>query len=306
MSTSVVVGDSTGVAAAPRAAVKAAATGRFRITSPRATMSKVAVYAVLAIVAAFFIAPLLWLLLASFEPNAAVGASVPLSLSFSNFGKILNWSDTFLPMINSAILSGGTAALTVVVSLFAAYPLSRYQMRFRKPFLYTLVFSTGLPITALLVPVYGMFARFNLVDNILTVIFFMTATSLPFGIWLMKGFMDGVPLDLEQAAWVDGANWLASLRRIVAPLMLPGIVVITIFTFVTQWGNFFVPFILLSSTNKLPASVSIYQFFSQYGSVEYGQLAAFSVLYALPPVALWVGLGQFLRGQFSFGGAVKG
>ena len=88
--------------------------------------------------------------------------------------------------------------------------------------------------------------------------------------------------------------------------MLPGIAVITIFTFVSQWGNFFVPFILLSSTDKLPAAVSIYQFFDQYGSVEYGQLAAFSVLYTLPAVGLWVVLSQFLRGQFSFGGAVKG
>ncbi|HXW80254.1 MAG TPA: carbohydrate ABC transporter permease [Acidimicrobiales bacterium] len=283
-----------------------ARTGRFRITSPRKTMSRIAVYAVLAVVAAFFITPLLWLLLASVEPNAAVGASVPLELSFSNFSKILNWSTTFEPLLNSFVLSAGTAGITVVVSLFCAYPLSRYQMRFRKPFLYILVFSTGLPITAILVPVYSMFARFNLVDNMLAVIFFMTATSLPFGIWLMKGFMDGVPLDLEQAAWVDGASWLASLRRVVAPLMLPGIAVITIFTFVNQWGNFFVPFILLSSVNKLPASVSIYDFFSQYGAIEYGQLAAFSVLYTLPAVGLWVVLGQFLRGQFTFGGAVKG
>ena len=169
------------------------------------------------------------------------GSSAALQLSFSNFAKVLNWQSTFLPLINSAILSGGTAAITVAVSLFAAYPLSRYQMRFRKAFLYIIVFSTGLPITAILVPVYAMFARFNLVDSVPAVILFMAATSLPFGIWLMKGFMDGVPLDLEQAAWVDGASWLKSLRWIVAPLMLPGIAVITIFTFVFQWGNFLCP-----------------------------------------------------------------
>jgi multiple sugar transport system permease protein len=179
-------------------------------------------------------------------------------------------------------------------------------MRFRRPFLYTIVFTTGLPITAILVPVYSMFARFNLVDNVPAVILFMTATSLPFGIWLMKGFMDGVPLDLEQAAWVDGATWVQSLRRIVAPLMMPGIVVITIFTFVSQWGNFFVPFILLQSSGKLPASVSIYQFFSQYGQTDYGQLAAFSIIYTLPVVFLWIVLSRFLRGNFTFAGAVKG
>ena len=265
-----------------------------------------AAYGVLSLVGVFFIAPLLWLVLAAFEPKAAIGESVAFQLSFANFGKVLTWSTTFLPLINSAILSAGTAALTVVSSLLCAYPLSRYQMRFKKPFLYTIVFSTGLPITAILVPVYGMFARFNLVDNVPAVVFFMTATSLPFGIWLTKGFMDGVPLDLEQAAWVDGATWVGSLRRIVAPLMLPGLVVVTIFTFVNQWGNFFVPFILLQSTDKLPASVGIYQFFTAYGQADYGQLAAFSILYTLPAVGLWVVLGRFLRGKFSFGGAVKG
>jgi multiple sugar transport system permease protein len=284
----------------------AVAGGRFRITSPRATMAKVSAYGVLALVAVFFITPLLWLVLASLEPRAEVGSGAPLALSFSNFAKILNWSETFLPLINSAIQSGATAAITVVVSLFAAYPLSRYQMRFRRPFLYVVLFTTGLPLTAILVPVYGAFARFDLIDNVPAVIVFMTATSLPFGIWLMKGFMDGVPLDLEQAAWVDGASWVDSLRRIVVPLMMPGIAFITIFTFAVQWGNFYVPFILLSSNNKLPASVAVYQFFAEDGGIEFGQLAAFSVIYTLPIVGLWLVLSRFLRGNFSFSGAVKG
>ncbi len=279
---------------------------RFQITSPRKTMSAVAAYGVLTLVAIFFVAPLIWLVLAAFEPAASIGSQAPLVLSFSNFGKVLNWSTTFQPLLNSCILSGATAVITVFVALLAAYPLSRYHMRFRKTFLYAIIFSTGLPITAILVPVYGMFAHFNLVDNQAAVIFFLAATSLPFGIWLMKGFMDGVPLDLEQAAWVDGASWIGSLRRIVAPLMLPGIMVITIFTFVSIWGNFFVPFILLQTQSKFPAAVSIYTFFSQYGMVDYGQLAAFSILYTLPTLLLWVVAGRFLRGQFSFAGAVKG
>ena len=293
------------VAGAP---VASAETGRrrFGITSPRVFWSKVAAYFVLLLVAAFYIAPLVWLVLASFEPAASVSAPAPLVLSFSNFAKVLNWSTTFEPLINSAVLSGGTAVLTVLAAILAAYPLSRYQLRFRKPFLYTIVFSTGLPLTAVLVPVYSMFARFNLIDNVPAVILFMTATSLPFGIWMMKNFMDGVPIDLEQAAWVDGASWLVSLRRVVAPLMLPGIMVITIFTFVSQWGNFFVPFILLQSQSKFPAAVSIYTFFSQYGLVDYGQLAAFSMLYTLPAVGLWVVAARFLRGSFTFAGAVKG
>ena len=282
--------------------------GRFQITSPRKTMASICVYGVLALVAIFFIAPLLWLVLAAFEPAASVGSNAPLVLSFSNFAKVLNWYD-HVQAAHQLVRScpGRPSVITVVVSLFAAYPLSRYQMRFRKPFLYTIVFSTGLPITAILVPVYCHVRPVQPGRQAVpAVILFLAATSLPFGIWLMKGFMDGVPLDLEQAAWVDGATWVGSLRRIVAPLMLPGIMVITIFTFVSIWGNFFVPFILLQSQSKFPAAVSIYTFFSQYGQVDYGQLAAFSILYTLPTLGLWVVAGRFLRGKFTFAGAVKG
>ena len=289
-----------------RSPTKAARAGRFRIDSPRKTMSTISVYFVLALVALFFIAPLLWIVLSSFEPGAAIGTNAPLVLSLSNFGAVLNWSTFFQPLINSLILSGSTAVLVVVTSLFAAYPLSRYQMRYRKAFLYTIIFSTGLPITAIMVPVYELFARANLVDNYPALILFLTATSLPFGIWLMKGFMDGVPVDLEQAAWVDGATWVGSLRTIVAPLMMPGIAVITIFTFAGVWGNFFVPFILLTTQSKFPMAVSIGTFFGQYGAVEYGQLAAFSILYTLPALGLWVVAARFLRGKFTFAGATKG
>jgi multiple sugar transport system permease protein len=281
-------------------------TGRFRITSPRKTMSSIAVYVVLALVGLFFIAPLLWIVLSSLEPGAAIGTNAPLVLTLNNFGNVLNWSTFFQPLINSLIISGSTAALTVACSLFAAYPLSRYQLRFRKTFLYTIIFTTGLPITAIMVPVYELFARLSLVDNYFALILFLTATALPFGIWLMKGFMDGVPVDLEQAAWVDGASWVASLRTIVAPLMMPGIAVITIFTFAGVWGNFFVPFILLTTQTKFPMAVSIGTFFGQYGSVEYGELAAFSILYTLPALGLYVAAARFLRGKFTFAGATKG
>jgi ABC-type molybdate transport system permease subunit len=188
----------------------------------------------------------------------------------------------------------------------AAYPLSRYQLRFRKPFLYTILFATGLPITAVMVPVYSLYARYNLTDSIPATILFMTASSLPFGIWMTKNFMDGVPISLEEAAWTDGANWFQSLCRIVLPLMAPGLIVVFIFTFVLEWGNFFVPFILLLSPDKQPASVTIYTFFSQYGEVAYGQLAAFSILYAAPVILLYGALSKFLGGAFSLTGAVKG
>ncbi len=148
-----------------------------------------------------------------------------------------------------------------------------------------MLFCTGLPITAVMVPVYGLFVQLNLVDTLGGTIMFMATTSLPFAIWLTKTFMDGVPISLEEAAWVDGAGNMQALYRIVLPLMWPGIAVVLIFTFIGMWGNFFVPFMLLLSPERLPASVSIFTFFGQYGEPNYGQLAAYSLIYTLPGAA---------------------
>ncbi|HEY3871905.1 MAG TPA: carbohydrate ABC transporter permease [Actinocrinis sp.] len=276
------------------------------ITSPARGPAALVAYLVIAALFLAFLLPFTWLILSSVETGSGLSATPSWHFTLANFKAVLNVSTVFQPMLNSLILSGGTAALTVVASALAAYPLSRYHLRFRRPFLYTILFATGLPITAVMVPVYSLYARFNLTDSIWATILFMTASSLPFGIWMTKNFMDGVPVSLEEAAWTDGANWFQSLRAVVLPLMAPGIVVVFIFTFVLEWGNFFVPFILLLSPNKQPASVTIYTFFSQYGQVAYGQLAAFSILYTAPVVLMYGVLSKFLGGAFNLTGAVKG
>ncbi len=278
----------------------------FSITSPRRSPARLLALLALAVVVIAFVAPMLWLVLGSLHRDAGLSVPFGAGWTFDNYSKVMNATTLWTPLRNSCILAGCSAVLTVIVSSLAAYPLSRYQMRFRRMFLYTIVFSTGLPLTAVMVPVYVMFAHFNITDSIWATVLFMSATSLPFGIWMMKNFMDGVPVTLEEAAWCDGAGWFQSLRRIVMPLMAPGVAVVTIFTFVVQWGDFFIPFILLLSPGKQPASVGIYTFFSQYGAVAYGQLAAFSVLYTLPIILLYGVLGKFLGGAFSFAGGLKG
>ncbi|HET9171382.1 MAG TPA: carbohydrate ABC transporter permease [Actinospica sp.] len=276
------------------------------ITSPRKGPAALASYLVILLLFLAFVLPFAWLVLSSIETGSGLNASPTWHFTLANFKAILNVATVYQPMLNSLILSGGTAALTVICASLAAYPLSRFHMRFGRSFLYTILFATGLPITAVMVPVYSLYARFNLVDSEPATVLFMTASSLPFAIWMTKNFMDGVPVSLEEAAWTDGANWLQSLWRIVLPLMAPGIVVVFIFTFVMQWGNFFVPFILLLTPDKQPASVTIYTFFSQYGEVAYGQLAAFSIIYTAPVIALYGVLSKFLGGAFNLTGAVKG
>jgi multiple sugar transport system permease protein len=287
-------------------AATAAASRSWDITAPRVAPARLVANLILVLVSVAFIAPMLWLVLGSLHRDSALTVEFGGQLNFDNFRAVMNGPTLWTPLMNSVILSGSTAVITVTAACLAAYPLSRYQLRFRKPFLYTIIFSTGLPITAIMVPVYAMFAHFEITDSRVATILFMSATSLPFAIWLMKNFIDGVPVALEEAAWTDGAGWFESLRLIVLPLAIPGVAVVAIFTFVTQWGDFFVPFILLLSPEKQPASVGIYTFFSTYGAVAYGQLAAFSIMYTLPVVFLFIIMSRFLGGAFSFAGGLKG
>ncbi|MFD9795044.1 carbohydrate ABC transporter permease [Streptomyces sp. NPDC059070] len=272
----------------------------------RRTRERLAADAALTALAAAFALPLVWLLLSSLDPDADLRVRVPSSPTLDNFSAV--WTDeiTFTPMLNSLVLCGGATALTVVCAVLAAYPLSRYRSRLTRPYLLTVLFTTCLPITAVMVPVYGLFVRVDLIDTVYGTALFLATSQLPFAIWLMKNFMDGVPRILEEAAWVDGASMPQTLWRVVLPLMGPGVTVVTIYTFIMLWGNFFVPFMLLLSPDKLPASVSIFTFFGNYGSVVYGQLAAFSILYSTPVLLLYVLIAKRLGGGFALGGAVKG
>jgi multiple sugar transport system permease protein len=267
---------------------------------------RLAADAALLVVFAAFVVPLLWLVLSSVNRNADLRTSWPHPFTLGNFRAVLTPQITFTPMLNSLVLCGGATLITVVAATLAAYPLSRYRSRFSRPFILTVLFATCLPITAIMVPVYGLFVQVNLIDSMSGTAVFLAATQLPFAIWLMKNFMDSVPMVMEEAAWTDGASGPQTLRRVVLPLMGPGVTVVTVFTFVAMWGNFFVPFMLLISPDQLPASVSLYTFFGAFGAVQYGQLAAFSVLYSAPVVVLYAAISRRLGGGFALGGAVKG
>ena len=172
--------------------------------------------------------------------------------------------------------------------------------------MYGILFMTALPMIAVIVPVYKMFLKIGLLDSIPGVILYLSASALPYGIWLMKNFMDAIPVELEEAAWVDGATTMQSIRKIVSPLMFPGICVVFIYTFSGSWVNFFIPYILLSSADKQPAAVLLYQFFGQHGSISYGPLAAFSVIYALPSIILYILSQNYMSKGFTMSGAAKG
>jgi len=262
--------------------------------------------AALLLIGACFVLPLLWLVLASLDAGAGHQTRVPGEVSLENFVAVMTPGLLFHPLWNSMVLSAGTAAVNLAAAVLAAYPLSRYQSRFNRPFLYAVLFGTCLPVTAIMVPVYGLFVQLELLDSMPATIFFMATTTLPMAIWMTKNFMDAVPVSLEEAAWVDGASGLTALRTIVLPLMRQGLGVVFIFVFIQAWGNFFVPFVLLLSEARQPAAVSIFSFFGQHGAVAYGQLAAFSILYSVPVLALYVIVARGAGSSFALTGAMKG
>ncbi|MGO2535598.1 MAG: carbohydrate ABC transporter permease [Brachybacterium tyrofermentans] len=272
----------------------------------RARSAHVASTVVMIVIGLAFLVPLLWVVLASFDTEASLSVAWPDRWSLGNFSAIWNAETTFRPLLNSLILCGGATVVTMCAAILCAYPMSRFRFRAKRSLLLTIIFSTGLPITAIMIPVYSLFVQVNLIDSMFGAILFLGASSLPYAIFLTKGFMDGVPIEIEESAWTEGAGVLRALWSVVIPLMRSGLAVATIFTFVSMWGNFFVPFMLLLSPENLPAAVTLYTFSSQYGQVAYGQLAAFSIFYSLPVVALYLFLGRNLGMGFAAAGGVLG
>lgn len=276
------------------------------ISSPRKAVSTVVVYAILLVLAALFALPLAWVVLASLDPTAQMAIRWPENPSLANFEAILTEDITIRPLLNGLLIAGLGSAIVVVLAAIAAYPLSRYKARYNMPLIYGILFANALPVSAIMVPVYALFLNLGLVDSLPGVIAFLAAHGLPYAIWMMKNFMDAVPIELEEAAWVDGASPAQALRRILLPLMGPAVTAIFIFNFIAMWGNFFVPFILLTDPAKLPIAVSIYGFFGNNGVIVYGQLAAFSLVYSLPVIVLYLLVSRSFNGAFRMSGGVKG
>ncbi|MFD2611189.1 carbohydrate ABC transporter permease [Paenibacillus gansuensis] len=263
-------------------------------------------YGILGLLAIIFLLPLLWVILSSVDSNATVSLQAPRSLTLDHYKDVIGNKEQQRAFINGLLLSIGATLIVLVLAGFAAYPLSRYQFKTKRMYLFTILFATGLPLSAVMIPVYQIFVYFNLHNSLLWTSVFMAATALPVGIWMLKNFMDSIPYELEEAAWMDGASAFQTLTRIMVPLMLPGLFAVSITLFSGAWGNFLVPFLLLQSPDKVPVSVTVFQFFGQYGMVEYGKLAAFSILYTVPIVALYAMGQRYMSQGFSFGGAAKG
>lgn len=276
-----------------------------RVPHRRVSTAALASNVILILLGGFFVLPMLWMLFASIDANPDWAVHLP-QPTFANFVDVFRTAGAVQSFQNSLYIAGVTTVVTTVLAVLAAYPLSRRHIPLKRSIMLVILFASGLPVTMLLVPVYQLYVTLGWLNSLLTTALFLSATSLPFAIWLMKNFIDAVPLELEHAAAIDGAGTFRILRQLVLPLSLPGVSVTAIYTFIQAWGAFIVPLILDSNPNDTPGPIEIYNFMGAHGFFKFGDLAVFSLLFSIPVVVLYLVMSRWFSGAFNFSGAVRG
>jgi multiple sugar transport system permease protein len=266
-----------------------------------ARLSTAVANGLLALLGVVFLLPMLWLALASVDSNASWSIEIP-HLTLANYGVAI--SDNVQALVNSALLSTAATAIATAAATLAAYALSRRHIPLKTPVLLAVLFLSGIPLSIIVIPVYEAYATLGWL-SLGPCAVFLSVTLLPFEIYLIKNFIDAVPRDLEEAAEIEQASLLQVLRRVVLPLCLPGIAAAAILGFVSAWGSFLVPLVLIASPNDAPASITMFAYVGA-SRVEYGHIAAFSVVYSLPVFVLYTLSARLFRGGFLLGGAVRG
>lgn len=242
----------------------------------------------------FFFGPISWLLLASFNPEPTSAWAVPTQPTLNNYTSLIQESDILLWLKNSFILGIGTMVVTVALATLAAYPLSRVPFRGKQLFMYSLLLARVMPITAVIIPIFSLSVQLNFINSFAGAILILSAMQLPISLWIMKGFVDSIPIELEESAWLDGCDRLTALVRVVFPLMAPGVAVTGLFAFLAAWGDFLIPLIILRSPPTFPIAMGLYQAFGDQRSVNFGFLTALAVIYSVPSILLYLFARQYL------------
>jgi multiple sugar transport system permease protein len=257
----------------------------------------------LGFVAILWISPFAWLVTTAVDTRTTGVLAWPHQFGADNFVAAVS-GNAGLQFLNSIWLSVGTATLTVIIGAAAAYPLSRMNLPGRNALLWGLVLLRLLPSAGIIVPLYFTAKNLTLL-NIPGVILALTVLNLPFTLLLLKNFFDSVPIELEEAAYVEGASVWQIVTQIVAPLSRSGIAVVWFFAFTGAWNEFLLPLIFSRTDTGFPMSVGLFAAFGQHGAVNYGFLAAYSLIYATPAVAVYFLLRRNLNTGFA-GVGVKG
>ena len=258
----------------------------------------VALTLILLIIAFFFGAPLLWLIFSSLDPNASPEFKVPSKPTLSHYLGLNRPIGNATPLrwiVNSVILSAATATLTTVVAVLSAYTLTRHPLRWQKGFITLLVVFRLTPSIVLAVPVMVLLRYAGMLNSYTSLVIVMTALILPFAIMILESYFRAIPVEYEEAAVIDGLSRPEAFLRVTLPLAAPGIATVWLLAFVIMWSEFVIPIFILGDPAKYPASVGLWFFFGEHGRVDYGRLSAFSILYSIPAIIVFMLIRKHLE-----------
>lgn len=253
--------------------------------------------ALAAIIGIVFALPLIWFIFAPFNGRAELGIAIPDPWTLQNFFTVFGNGFAMRGLLNSLIQAVGGVILVAGAATLAAYALSRSPIPGKGMITYVLLlFSSVVSGTAAMVPIFLIVSQAGLMNTHIAVILVFAGGLLPTAMFILRDFIDGIPKTYEESAMVAGASPVQAFFDVALPVIRPGIVVVVVWAFVNIWGSFLIPFILLRSDDLMPSSVAIYSFYSEAGTPIVTLLAAYSLIYSLPVIVLYL----FVSWKFGF------
>jgi len=253
--------------------------------------------------------PVFWMVSSAFKPDDELNGATPtwfsLHPTISHFRDAINRPFFWDGIKNSLIVVSVTVALAMVLAFLAAIALAKFRFGGRKAFIVLIIGIQMLPQAGLIIPLYVVLARYHQVNALSGVIVTYMTFVLPFSVWTLRGFLLGIPKDLEEAAMVDGSSRVGSFCRILLPLVAPGLVATSIFAFITTWNEYIFARVLLNDQSKQTATVWLSYFTGTSRNTDWGGLMAGSTLIAIPVIVFFL----LVQRKISFGltaGAVRG
>lgn len=207
--------------------------------------------------------------------------------------------------INSFLSALLTVVVTIILATFSGYALSRLKFRFREQILVGVLITQMFPLVVMLAPLYVLYNKAHLLNTYLGMVIAFTSFALPFGIWMIKGFIDTVPYELEEAAMVDGCTRLQAMRKVILPLTLPGIVATGIFAFLDAWNNLLFPMVLTNDIAMKTLPSGLVLVFTGAFKHNWGGMMAACLISTVPVIIIFILLQRYLVEGLT-GGAVKG
>lgn len=276
-------------------------------TPRRARPGRLIVYAFLALVLAVYVFPYAYMVSTSFKQTAAT-LGVPPSIlppvpSLDNYAGLTRYGQIPASFVSSIAIAALSTLLALVLGVPAAYAVSWYGTGVGRLFFVAALVVRMVPSVSIGIPLFVMLSRLGLIDTWLGVALAHTTISLPLSIWLLAGFFEAVPREMEEAARVDGASRVGALVRVVVPVMAGGIAVTAVFAFLASWNEYLFA-LLLTSSSAQTVPVVLAGFNTQFG-VDWGTMTALSVVYSLPVVVLSLALQRQVVAGMTLG-AVKG